>query len=383
MKEAENSSPGSRARFELLKEGEKRFVLRLSGCLDNESTPVLVQALKPQLVVPPGDSLDVNAASLECTNSAGLVFLYMLNQGCLTPQAQVSITGLKPEYRRALQSYSIEDYEAVQSDKPCCESVVDEVGRQVIAGASEVRQKVIFIGDVVAGLGYVLTHPRWLRWKEVLRVFEEAGVNALPVVSLISFLVGLVIAFEAAKPLAQFGAKVYIANLIGLTMIRELGPVMTAILLAGRSGSAFAAELGTMKVNEELNALETTGLDPVRFLVVQRVLGSLLLTPLLTIYSMFVGILGGVVVMSGLGFTLATTWHQIQSSVQLKDIVFGTSKGFVFGIIVAAVACFRGLQTKSGPAAVGESTTRSVVSGIFLIVVADSLFSVLNYVLLK
>lgn len=381
MNEEENISPGSRAHFELVKEGDSRLVLRLSGRLDADSTPVLFKELKPQLDVPSGTVMEVNAAGIECTDSAGLVFLYVLDKGYLIPQAHVSVTGLLPEYQKALQSFSFEDYQAAQRQQPVCKSVVDEVGAEVIAAANEVRQKVIFIGDMVAGLGYVLTHPRWLRGKEILRVFETAGVNALPIVSLISLLVGLVIAFEAAQPLAQFGAKIYIANLIGLTMVRELGPVMTAILLAGRSGSAFAAEIGTMKVNEELNALETTGLDPVRFLVVQRVLGSFLLTPLLTIYSMIMGVVGGVLVMVGLGFPVVTAWRQIQSSVHIKDIAFGTSKGFVFGVIVAAVACFRGLQTKSGPAAVGESTTRSVVSGIFLVVVADSLFSVLNYVL--
>lgn len=383
MNGEKNISPGSHARFELRKEGENRFVLRLSGRLDADSTPILWEELKPQLEVLPGGTLEINAGGLQCSDSAGLALLYMLNTGYLTPQVRVSLIGLKPEYQKALQSYSIEDYEAAQRQQPVCESVVDEVGRATLGKARDVRQRVIFVGDVIAGLGYVLTHPQWLRGKEIVRIFEAAGVNALPIVSLISFLVGLVIAFEATGPLAQFGAKIYIANMIGFTMVRELGPIMTAILLAGRSGSAFAAELGTMKVNEELNALETTGLDPVRFLVVQRILASLLLTPLLTIYSMVMGVFGGVLVMVGIGFPLAIAWHQLQSSLGMKDIAFGVCKGFVFGIIVAGVACFSGLQTKSGPTAVGESATRSVVTGIFLIVIADSLFSALSFVLRK
>ena len=135
-----------------------------------------------------------------------------------------------------------------------------------------------------------------MRWPEVRRVFELAGANAVPIVSLISVLVGLIIAFESAQPLAQFGAQIYVANMIGLVMVRELGPLLAAILLAGRSGSAFAAEIGTMKVNEELNALETLGLDPIRFLVVQRITAGILLTPLLTFYATFMGVLGGVLV---------------------------------------------------------------------------------------
>lgn len=379
----ENISPGSRVRFELLKEGENRFVLRLSGRLDADSTPFLWQRLQSALVVPPGATLEVNVAPLTYSDSAGFAFLYLLSKGCMTPQSQVSLNGLKPEYQKALQNYSMEDVQAYQGEQPVRQSLMDEIGMAVIAKTLEVRQKVIFVGDVISGLGYVLTHPRWMRRNEIVRIFETAGANALPIVSLISLLLGLVIAFEAAQPFARFGAKIYIANLIGLIMVRELSPVMTAILLAGRSGSAFAAELGTMKVNEELNALETIGLDPMRFLVVQRILASLLLTPLLTIYSMATGVLGGVLVMLGLGFPLSIAWHQLQSSVRINDIAFGILKAFVFGGIVAGTACLRGLETKSGPAAVGESTTRSVVSGILLIIIADSVFAILKFVLEK
>jgi phospholipid/cholesterol/gamma-HCH transport system permease protein len=164
-------------------------------------------------------------------------------------------------------------------------------------------------------------------------------------------------------------------------MVRELGPLMTAILLAGRSGSAFAAEIGTMKVNEELNALETMGLDPVRFLVVQRIMAGILLTPLLTLYSMFMGVLGGVLVMLALGFPLTAVYHQMASSVEVSDVLVGLLKGLVFGVIVSAVGCLRGLQTQQGPSAVGESTTRAVVSGILLIILADALFSAVLYVI--
>jgi len=220
-----------------------------------------------------------------------------------------------------------------------------------------------------------------MRWPEVRRVLELAGANAVPIVSLVSILVGLIIAFESAQPLAQFGAQIYVANMIGLVMVRELGPLLAAILLAGRSGSAFAAEIGTMKVNEELNALETLGLDPIRFLVVQRITAGVLLTPLLTFYATFMGVLGGVLVTLGLGYPLSLVFHQLSSSVQLSDVVFGATKGVVFGAIVSAVGCLRGLQTQQGPSAVGISTTRAVVTSILLIIIADAVFSVLFFVL--
>ncbi|MDB6068379.1 MAG: hypothetical protein JWR26_4587 [Pedosphaera sp.] len=376
-------SPGPRGHFDLRHEGGGRFALVLSGQLDPDSTPVLWRELKQRLAVTPVTTLVIDATGLTHCDSAGLGLLYVLSTGQMTPHAQVTLSGLKPEFQKALKSFSMEDYQAFQSQQPAKQSVAEEVGTAVMCVARDLKELVAFIGQVVSALVAVLFHPRQIRPQEVLRVFESAGVNALPIVSLISLLVGLIIAFEAAQPLAHFGAQIYVANMIGLIMVRELGPIMTAILLAGRSGSAFAAELGTMKVNEELNALETMGLDPVRFLVVQRLLASLLLTPVLTIYSMFTGVLGGVLVMFGLGFPLPMIVSQLESSVEIKDITFGTIKGFVFGIIVAGIACLRGLQTKSGPSAVGESTTRSVVSGILLIVITDALFAALVFVLKK
>ncbi|MDB6121595.1 MAG: hypothetical protein JWQ71_588 [Pedosphaera sp.] len=372
-----------RVHFELLKDGEGRLVLVLSGQLDADSASLLWRELKQELAAPPATTLEIDAAGLTHCDSAGLGLLYFLSAGQMTPDLQVTLRGLKPELQKALQSFSMEDYQAFQSQQPIKQSVTEEIGTAVIGVANDLKEMVVFIGQVASGLVVLLSHRRQIRAREVLRVFESAGVNALPIVSIISLLVGLIIAFEAAQPLAQFGAQIYVANMIGLIMVRELGPVMTAILLAGRSGSAFAAELGTMKVNEELNALETMGLDPVRFLVLQRLLASLLLTPLLTVYSMFTGVLGGILVMLGLGFPLPMILQQLESSVDIKDIAFGTGKGFVFGIIVAGIACLRGLQTRAGPSAVGESATRSVVSGILLIVITDALFAALIFLLKK
>jgi phospholipid/cholesterol/gamma-HCH transport system permease protein len=206
-------------------------------------------------------------------------------------------------------------------------------------------------------------------------------VNALPIVSLISLLLGLVIAFEAGLVLKIFGAQIFIANMIGIVMIREFGPIFTAIIFAGRSGSAFAAEIGTMKVNEELNALETMGLDPLRFLVIQRVFAGTMLMPVLATYSMALGVLGGIIVMMGMGFPLAQIWSQLQGAVGVKDVFVGVSKSFVFGAIVAGLGCLRGMQTREGPNAVGDSTTRAVVAGILMIIIVDAVYAVLTYVL--
>jgi phospholipid/cholesterol/gamma-HCH transport system permease protein len=188
-------------------------------------------------------------------------------------------------------------------------------------------------------------------------------------------------AFQSAIPMREFGADIYVANLIGLSMLRELGPLLTAIILAGRSGSAFAAELGTMKVSEELDALVTMGLEPVDFLVVPRLIAAVAMTPLLSIWAGFLGLVGGAVVMRSLGFPFVTYVIQVESAVTVSDMISGLSKAFVFGIVVAAIGCLRGLQTRSGASAVGQSTTRAVVSGLVLITIVDGVFAVVFYYL--
>jgi len=356
--------------------------LTFTGELDAISTPQAWAKLETEFARSSAIRLEVDVRQLVC-DSAGLALLYHLSVGGMTPGASVSLTGLSPELQHLLRSFSKEDFQALQEHEPTCSSFVEDVGAATGSWLRDVRQQVEFIGEVTLGVMKSLFRPRQMHWKEVFRVFEVAGVNALPVVSLLTFLVGMVIAFESAQPLEQLGAQVFVANLLGLVMSRELGPVMAAIMLAGRSGSAFAAELGTMKVNEELNALQTMGLSPVRFLVVQRVVAGMLLSPVLTVFAMYAGLLGGIPVLLGLGFPLRMVLHQIQSSLHFGDLAEGISKSIVFGAIVASVSCLRGLQTGDGPRAVGESTTRSVVSSILLIILADTIIASVTYTLRK
>src|SRR5436190_350555 len=356
--------------------------LTFTGELDAISTPQAWAKLETEFAGTSVIRLEVDVRQLVC-DSAGLALLYHLSIGGMTPGAIVNLTGLSPELQHLLRSFSEEDFQALQEHEPTCSSFVEDVGAATGSWLRDLRQQVEFIGAVTLGVMRSLFRPRLMHWKEVFRVFEVAGVNALPVVSLLTFLVGMVISFESAQPLAELGAQVFVANLLGLVMSRELGPVMAAIMLAGRSGSAFAAELGTMKVNEELNALQTMGLSPVQFLVVQRVVAGILLTPVLTVFAMYAGLLGGIPVLLGLGFPLRMVLHQIQSGLHFGDLAEGISKSIVFGAIVASVSCLRGLQTGEGPRAVGESTTRSVVSSILLIILADTIIASVTYTLRK
>ena len=203
----------------------------------------------------------------------------------------------------------------------------------------------------------------------------------MPIITLIGFLMGLILAFQATIPLKRFGAELFVAQLVSLSLLRELGPLMTAVILAGRSASAFAAELGTMKINEEINALNTMGIDPVKFLVLPRAIAAVLMSPFLCIYFIVIGLVGGGVVVMSLGFSLGTYLSQIRASVTYLDLIGGLFKSFVFGILVIGIGCLRGLQTTSGASAVGDSTTRAVVSGIILIAIADGIFSLVYYAL--
>jgi phospholipid/cholesterol/gamma-HCH transport system permease protein len=369
------------AEFRIQTEAEGRVLLTLGGRLDADSTPGLWKDLQGQLRRARVSQLEVDATGVEQCDGAGLALFQYLAMGGMTLGAKVTLGGLRPEFQKLYENFTAEDYRKFHPAPPPKGHVAEEVGSGVTTLVRDLHEQVSFIGSLASAFLSVFTHPKRMRWIEVLRVFELAGVNALPIISLISLLVGLIIAFEAAQPLAQFGAQIFTADMIGLLMVREMGPMMTAIMLAGRSGSAFAAELGTMKVNEELNALQTMGLDPVQFLVIQRILAGILITPLLTIYSMFMGIFGGVLVMLGLGFPLVAIYNEMVSAVTLHDVIVGCLKGIVFGIIVSAIGCLRGLQTKKGPSAVGESTTRAVVSSILLIILADAAFAVVLYFL--
>jgi phospholipid/cholesterol/gamma-HCH transport system permease protein len=251
------------------------------------------------------------------------------------------------------------------------------IGEGTLNVLADARQLIAFTGEVIIGLRGALTHPGQIRWRETWQYMQRAGVDGLPIVSLISFLMGLITAFQASVQLTQFGADIYVANLVGLSIVRELGPLMTAIIAAGRSGAAFAAEIGTMKVSEEIDALTTMGLDRTRFLVTPKVLALLIMLPCLTLYADFVGIVGGMTVgVAGLGLPVQVYVRQTAASMAFWDIASGLIKSIAFALLIAGVGCLRGLQASTGAESVGRITTSAIVAGIFLIIVADAIFTI-------
>ncbi|MEI3087426.1 MAG: ABC transporter permease [Parasutterella sp.] len=244
--------------------------------------------------------------------------------------------------------------------------------------ASSTKQSITFLGSACCALTEVLLHPSQIRFGEILSVSDEAGSRAVGIICLIGFLMGVIIAFETALVAQIFGAVIFVVNGIGIAMTRELGPLMTAILFAGRSGSAFAAQLGTQKVNEELNALTTFGLSPMYFLVVPRLIASSLVVPLLSVFATILGILGGGLVMAMYDITYTQFYVQLLKSVTVTDIVFGLVKAVIFGFVIALIGCQCGMNTGAGAAAVGSSTTKSVVKSIIWIVVIDGAAALLT-----
>ena len=276
----------------------------------------------------------------------------------------MSLSGLRPEFQTLLDQFDpVAMRVPVEPPHVTRINVIAEIGRAAAdhrprhARADRVHRR-----NERPRCGTAVTHPARIRWKDVWYTCEQVGVNALPIVALISFLLGIILAFQAAVPMRQFGAEIFVADLVGLSILRELGPLMTAILLAGRSGAAFAAEIGTMKVNEELNALTTMGLDPVRFLVVTRIIAAVLMMPLLTLFADLIGILGGALTMITFNIPIASFLHEVDSLVDVKDLLAGLAKAPVFAILIAGIGCLRGLQTQTGASAVGISATRAVVS---------------------
>jgi phospholipid/cholesterol/gamma-HCH transport system permease protein len=257
--------------------------------------------------------------------------------------------------------------------------VVEQVGAATKGIVADIAAIVAFLGEVTAAFAWALMHPRRVRWRDVLLVAEKAGANAVPVVVLLGWLVGLIISFQSAPPLQRFAAESTIPNLLSVSVVRELGPLFTAIILAGRSGSAFAAEIGTMKVTEEVNALTTFGLDPVRFLVVPRVLAAVLMVPLLSIMCTVAALVGGYIIMAMLGYGLAFYVNEVNRAVDYVDLLQGLVKSGVFAFLICGIGCLRGLRTGAGPGAVGDSTTRAVVAGIILTVAADGVLGVVFY----
>ena len=255
-------------------------------------------------------------------------------------------------------------------------SLFETTGGAVLQIVDDLKSMVVYTGELLRNILYFIRKPGKLNRGEILYYTDKTGADAVPIVIVICFLMGAILAYQGIAQLSRFGLTVFVSNLVAFSIVRELGPLMVAIICTGRAGSAFASEIGTMKVNEEIDALTTMGIKPSRVLVIPKIAALMIVMPMLTIIGDIVGILGGaliVVVASNLSFY--EYMHSIQQAMIPANIFESLSKSFVFAFFVAAVGCFRGLKAENDAKGVGNATTSAVVSGIFLIVIADAVLT--------
>lgn len=354
--------------------------LRLRGRLDKYTVETIWTRACQAL--PRSGDVRIDAAELEYLDGFGVALLHDLTQIQRRRGGSVSIHGLATDQQAFLDLAELDQDLQTPSPRPPERSFPQLVGLRTTELWHDARSLLTYLGSIVAGTATAALRPHRTPWSEVFERCTTAGAFALPVVSVIGFLLGWVMGFSAAFIMHDYGADTLLAALIGPAMVRELGPLMTSVVFAARSGSAFAAEIGTMKVNEEVDALTTMGLDPIRFLVVPKIIAGVLMTPLLAVFANVAGIVGGALVSRFvLDQPLVVYTNLLRDVLTPTDIALGMVKALVFGALVAGIGCIRGLQTAANPTAVGKSTTSAVVTGIVFIAIADAILAMVVQVL--
>ncbi|WP_207262583.1 ABC transporter permease [Desulfovibrio sp. Huiquan2017] len=357
------------------------LVLALSGRLDATGTAAIWNDVVKGASSAGFTRLTADCAGVTYMDGSGVALLLKLKELCAEKRAAIDLTNLRDEDRRLIgltwDSILPKWRDSEREQRGLAESL-SVTGNELRQG---LRAMIAFVGESFSLLGQTAAHPTRVRWKDIILSCINVGVDSMFIIVLIGFLMGLILSFQSAISLQRFGGEIFVPNMLGLVMFREMGPLVTSILLAARSGSAFAAEIGTMKINEELDALTTMGLSPMRFLVVPKLLATMCMVPLMTMFFNLASLVGGALVMLSMGYPLVTFTSRVFANVSATDFWGGMAKGLVFSFLVAGIGCLRGMQTRSGASAVGLSTTSAVVSGIILIAFADGLFAVAYYYL--
>lgn len=311
-------------------------------------------------------------------DTGGALVLQRCMDGLRRKGQQPSLQGLKPEFVELLRKVDIDRPRSELGAAVRGTGWVERLARALQSRQISVIRGLAFLGESTIAVGRSLMQPRSIRWRALLRIVELDGVRALPITGLLTFLVGVVIAYQGAEQLRKFGTNIFIVDLVGISLLREIAPLIVAILIAGRSGSAYAAEIGTMKVTEELDAVRTLGVSPMNLLVLPRALGLVIALPLLTVYADVVGVFGGMLIALGeLNVSFIEFVARFEEAVPLRHFLIGLGKAPFFAAIIALVGCYQGFQIRGGVDDVGRHTTISVVQGIFLVIVFDALCSIL------
>jgi phospholipid/cholesterol/gamma-HCH transport system permease protein len=361
------------------------LILRASGEWRLNSAAELDAQLS-RLRLPSGRRVTLDLSAVDRLDSAGAWLLLRTEHDLSERGNRVEIRGLPPVFAPLLAQLRASGAPApVAARLPAVPAVLVFLDRLGRASAALLRRGVDmldFFGLTVMTAAALLRHPRRLRLTATVAQLEQTGVNALPIVGLLSFLIGVVLAYQGSDQLRRFGAEIYTVNLLGVGILRELGGLMTAIIIAGRSGSAFTAQIGTMRVTEEIDALRTIGLDPIEVLVIPRIVALLVSLPMLTLFADFTGLLGGALLSKGvLGIPISQFLSQLHWALGQWTLWIGLMKAPFFAVIIALVGCYEGFEVAGSAESVGRLTTLAVVESIFLVIVTDAAFSVLFSVL--
>lgn len=321
-------------------------------------------------------SISIDLGNVRHSDYAVFAFLKACGELCLGQNTRIEFTNADEKLTGILTGmgfqpdgiYSPEQVRTVEA-----QTAIISVGKNFMHLLDDFRKLLDFAYELFLTIIYFIKKPREINYKEMFYYIDQTGANAVPIVTLICFLIGVILAFQGISQMKVFGLQIYVADLVGLAIVRELGPLMVAMICTGRAGSAFAAELGTMKVSEEIDAIKTMGLKPVRVLIIPKILGLMIVMPMLIILGDFIGIIGGGVMTSLVSdISLEAYINRVLQSVIIANVFESIVKGIVFAFLVAAIGCFRGLECENDAKGVGHATTSSVVSGIFLIIIADT-----------
>jgi len=354
--------------------------IRLHGRIDRATCSDILPRVSACFRVTPFETIEIDFSETTRFDDYGVLVLLEIRRYAHRLGKPLSFVHVAEEVSKILELTGFDRMiERSGIDKPSPPNVLVRLGAFVIECFQNAGTVVSFLGNLMLLFLYVLRHPASLRYDDTVLYMRTTGVDALPIVGLISFLLGLIMAFMSSLQLAQFGANVFVASLVALAMVSELGPIMTAIVIAGRSGSAYAAEIANMGISEEIDALKTMGFDPVLFLGIPRMVAAMLMIPILTLFSDIFAIAGGLLVgVTMLDLTPVTYMSQTLKSLRLFDVVWGMLKSGVFAFLISWIGCLRGFQARGGASAVGHAATSSVVTSIFLIILFDSIFAVVR-----
>ena len=355
-----------------------RAVLRLHGNLALTDAAVIWRELRTHVdAAASGNTLNLEMNDVQRVDGGIMALLAHLRAELQQRGVKSEFLGAAAPVQEIIHLYR-GDVKVGRRKRLKPQGALDQLGRATLDVVYELKFVLSFLGEMIIAVVAVLRAPRSANWREVFPTMERSGADALPIVLLVNFLVGLVMAFQASVQLKQFGANIFVADLIGISVTRELGPLMTAIVICGRSGAAFAAELGSMRVNEEVDALRTMGFGPMRFLVMPRMFALMLVMPILTLAADLVGVLGGLVVgLFSLELTATAYFTELQKAVSLWDVYSGLLKSVSFGMAIALISCQQGLATTGGAEGVGRRTTSAVVTTLFTLILIDATFTVL------